>query len=222
MVIAPLRLEQFTQQHSLSATHRSTLCNTSPPLPQIIVLFSLVHNPHLTNHLNREHVFPVAPTPILAMLPAESPRCRGLDDFFQPFFLLHPPRLVYPRGTEWWDDDEQFSPFYQPDGRPTHRLNISHFRILRRKSNSASCRVTIARHTDTAGIFCVKIFDRASSASISRAMSEIRAYKRIVEYPDSPSLAEAQAVFRDSESLYIIMVGLILHQSSSTHAPATV
>ena len=155
------------------------------------------------------------------MLPTESHRCRGLDDFFQPSFLLDPPHLVYPRGTEWWDDDEHFSPFYQPDDRPTYRLNMSHFKILHCKSNGASCRVTLARHTDTGGIFCVKIFDRASSASISRAMNEIRAYKRIVAYPDSPYLAEPQAVFRDSNSLYIVMVRFILHQSSSTHAPVS-
>jgi hypothetical protein len=142
------------------------------------------------------------------------PRCRGLDDFFQPSKLLDPPRLVYPRGTEWWDGDEHFSPFYPPDHRPTHRLNMSHFRILRCKSDSASCRVTLARHIDTGVVVCVKIFDRASSASISRAMNEVRAYKRVVAHPYSLSLVEAQAVFRDSDSLYIVMVGLMLHQSS--------
>ncbi|KAN0139260.1 Protein kinase-like domain containing protein [Lactarius tabidus] len=133
------------------------------------------------------------------------PRCRGLDDFFQPPKLLDPPRLVYPRGTEWWDGDEHFSPFYPPDHRPTHRLNMSHFRILRCKSDSASCRVTLARHIDTGVVVCVKIFDRASSASISRAMNEVRAYKRVVAHPYSLSLVEAQAVFRDSDSLYIVM-----------------
>lgn len=141
-------------------------------------------------------------------------RCRGLDDFFQPSKLLDPPRLVYPRGTEWWDDDGDFSPFYPPDDPPTNYLNMAHFKILRYKSDNASCRVAMAKHTSTGGIVCVKFFDRASSASLSRAMNEVRAYKRIVEHPGSLSLVEAQAAFRDSDALYIVMVGLILHQLS--------
>jgi hypothetical protein len=140
-------------------------------------------------------------------------RCRGLDDFFQPSPSAKPPHLVYPRGTEWWDGDEHFSPFYPPVDHPTRRLDISHLRILRCKSDSASCRVTLARHIDTGGVVCMKIFDRARSASISRAMNEVRAYKRIVAHPGSLSLVEAQAVFRDSDSLYIVMVGLILQSS---------
>lgn len=132
-------------------------------------------------------------------------RCRGLDDFFQPSPSAKPPHLVYPRGTEWWDGDEHFSPFYPPVDHPTRRLDISHFRILRCKSDSASCRVTLARHVDTGGVVCMKIFDRARPASISRAMNEVRAYRRIVAHPGSLSLVEAQAVFRDSDSLYIVM-----------------
>ena len=145
---------------------------------------------------------------------SDYPRCRGLDDFFQPSKLPDPPRLVHPRGTEWWDDDGDFSPFYPSDDPATHYLNITHFRILRCKSDNTSCRVAMAKHTGTGGIVCVKIFDRASSASLSRAMNEVRAYKRIVEHPGSLSLVEAQAAFRDSDALYIVMVGLILHQPS--------
>ncbi len=147
---------------------------------------------------------------------SDYPRCRGLDNFFQPSVSAKapdPPHLVYPRGTEWWDDDEDFSPFYALD-HPTQHLNMSRFRILRCKRENASCRVAMAKHIDTGSIVCVKIFDRGSSASLSRAMNEVRAYKRIVEHPDSLSLVEAQAVFRDSDGLYIVMVGLILHQPS--------
>ncbi|KAF8270028.1 kinase-like domain-containing protein [Lactarius quietus] len=135
---------------------------------------------------------------------SDYPRCSGLDDFFQPSELPDPPRLVYPRGTEWWDDDEDFSPFYLPDDHPSHHLNMSRFRILRYKRDNAACRVAVAKHMDTGGIVCVKIFDRASSASLSRAMNEVRAYKRIVEHPDSQSLVEALAAFRDSDGLYIV------------------
>jgi hypothetical protein len=134
-------------------------------------------------------------------------RCRGLDDFTT---RSDPPRLVHPRGTEWWDDDDDFSPFYPLDDQPTHRLNLSHFRILRYKRDNTSCRVTMAKHADTGSIVCVKIYDRASSASLSRAMNEVRAYKRIVEHPDSPYLVEALAAFRDSDSFHIVMVGSIL------------
>lgn len=63
----------------------------------------------------------------------------------------------------------------------------------------------MAEHIDTGSIVCVKMFDRGSSASLSRAMNEVRAYKRIVEHPDSLSLVEAQATFRDADGLYIIM-----------------
>lgn len=144
---------------------------------------------------------------------SDYPRCRGLDDFFQPSVSTtrsDPPRLVHPRGTEWWDDDNDFSPFYPLDDHPTHRLNPSHFRILRCKRDNASCRVTIAKHTDTGGIVCVKIYDRGSSTSLSRAMNEVRAYKRIVEHPNSLYLVEALAAFRDSDGLYIVMVGFTL------------
>ncbi|KAH9034917.1 kinase-like domain-containing protein [Lactarius hengduanensis] len=48
------------------------------------------------------------------------------------------------------------------------------------------------------------MFDRGSSASLSRAMNDVRAYKRIVEHPDSLSLVEALAAFRDSDGLYIV------------------
>jgi hypothetical protein len=68
----------------------------------------------------------------------------------------------------------------------------------------------MAKHADTGSIVCVKIYDRASSASLSRAMNEVRAYKRIVEHPDSPYLVEALAAFRDSDSFHIVMVGSIL------------
>ncbi|KAI9438226.1 kinase-like domain-containing protein [Lactarius indigo] len=115
---------------------------------------------------------------------------EALDDFFQPSTsakVLDPPRLVYPRDTEWWDDDEDFSPFY-PSDHPTEHAEVA-----------------VAKHIDTGSIVCVKMFDRGSSASLSRAMNEIRAYNRIVEHPDSRSLVEAQAAFRDSDGLYIVM-----------------
>ena len=140
---------------------------------------------------------------------SECPRCRGLDDFFQPSTSAEvpdPPRLVYPRGTEWWNDDEDFSPFYPPD-QPTHHLDMSRFKILRRKRETPSCRVAMAKYMDTGTIVCVKIFDRGSFASLSRAMNEVRAYKRIIKHPDSLSLVEAHAAFRDSDGLYIVMVG---------------
>ncbi|KAH9160494.1 kinase-like domain-containing protein [Lactarius sanguifluus] len=134
------------------------------------------------------------------------PRCRGLDDFFQPSTskVLGPPRLIYPRDTEWWDDDEDFSPFY-PSDHPTERLDMSRFRILRCKRENASCRVAMAEHIDTGSIVRVKMFDRGSSASLSRAMNDVRAYKRIVEHPDSLYLVEALAAFRDSDGLYIVV-----------------
>lgn len=69
----------------------------------------------------------------------------------------------------------------------------------------------MAKYMETGSIVCVKIFDRGNSASLSRAMNEVRAYKRIIELPDSPSLVEAHAAFRDSDALYIVMVRLILH-----------
>ncbi|KAI9463986.1 kinase-like domain-containing protein [Lactarius psammicola] len=85
------------------------------------------------------------------------------------------------------------------------RLDMSRFRLLRFKRENASCKVAMAKHIDTGSIVCVKIFDRGCSASLSRAMNEVRAYKRIVEHPDSLSLVEAQAAFRDSDGLYIVM-----------------
>ena len=155
---------------------------------------------------------------------SDYPRCRGLDDFFHPSVsdeVSDPPRLVYPRGAEWWDDDEDFSPFYLSD-HPTHHLDMSRFRILRCKRENASCRVAMAKCMDTGSIVCVKIFNRGSSASLSRAMNEVRAYKRITEHPGSLSLVEAQAAFRDSDGLYIVMVGLISHEPSGGRRLTTI
>jgi len=144
------------------------------------------------------------------------PRCKGLDNFFQPSTsakILCPLRLVHPRCTEWWDDDGDYSPFYLPD-HPTPSLDISRFKISRCKRENTSCRVAVAKHVDTGSIVSMKIFDRGSRATLSRAMNEIRAYKRVVEYPDSQCLVEALAAFRDSDYLYIVIVRTALLQPS--------
>lgn len=121
-----------------------------------------------------------------------------------------PLRTLYSRSTEWWDGDEEYSPFYRAND-VERGLEISHLQILRYESENKHGKVAIAKHVSTGNVVCVKMFPRGNIAASTKAMHEVYAYKQIAKFPPSPFLVEAQAAFRDLSYVHIVMVSTGAH-----------